>query len=214
METETTYRFDELSDSAKNYVREWFDVDVDLDYMVDDFKESMLSLGVTVDDVQYSISCSQGDGASWTGTMQIIPFLERLTPAHPLFAKGVVLVELIREGWVEDVVGIVRNSYYYYSHSGTMGVDGIRDFVVEEDKVEMKGGILQGGNVFELFDSIGGEFLLNYLQEAMLEEAKMHADKLFPALQTEYEWARSDERIAECAEINDWLFDENGKLVN
>lgn len=211
-QTITAYQFNELSDKAKDKVRDWFNTDVDLEYVLDNFKTDMRALDIHVEDIQYRLSYSQGDGASWTGTMAIIPFLERLAPDHPLFTKGVVLVELIREGWVDDKASISRASYFY-NHSGTMGMDTIEDAVINSGDATMKGGILQGANVFELFESIGGEQMLEEVQEAILEEAKSHADDLYKRLQEAYEWEISDEHIAECAEINEWLFDEEGNIL-
>ena len=51
--TITAYQFNELSDKAKDKVRDWFSQDVDLDYGVDDFKTQMKALDILVDDVQY-----------------------------------------------------------------------------------------------------------------------------------------------------------------
>jgi hypothetical protein len=214
MTTETTYKFADLSDKSKDKVREWFSADVDLEYALDDFKEDMLALDITVEDIQYRGFYSQGDGASWTGSVAIIPFLERLAPDHPLFTKGVVLVELIREGWVDDKASISRASYFY-NHSGTMGMDNIGYYIKNaDDPATIKGGILQGASVVELFESIGGEYFLEEVGTAILEDAKAHADKLYKDLESAYEWMLSDEHIAECAEFNEWLFDENGKLVD
>ena len=213
--TITAYQFNELSDKAKDKVRDWFSQNVDLDYVVDDFKTQMKALDILVDDVQYRGFNSQGDGASWTGTVDIIPFLERLAPDHTLFTKGVVLVELIREGWVAEFATVNRASYFY-NHSGTMGMDNIGYYLEAEEEADrkIKGGILQGANVRELFGSLGGEYFLEEVGTAILEDAKAQADKLYKDLESAYEWEISDEHIAECAEINEWLFDENGKIIN
>ena len=216
-QTITAYQFNELSDKAKDKVREMFYQEIDLSDVQDAFREEMQALGIYVEDIQYSIARGQGDGASWTGNVNIIPFLERLAPDNPMFTKGSMLVELIRDRWVSHVVSVSRNAFFY-NHSGTMRIDNIEHFKDQDHDthpaVRIRIGILQGASVHELFESIGGEDFLEEVGTAILKEAQAHANDLYKRLLADYEWYIGDEHIAECAEINEWLFDENGKLVN
>ena len=215
MPTEITtlaYKFDELSDKAKEKVREWFSPDIDLSYVVDDFKEKAKALGYRVDDVQYRISHSQGDGASWTGQVQLMPLIERIPPTDPNFGAYMVLLELMRNNCVDDFCAITRSSYFY-NHSGTMGVDEIHATGFYDEQTAIHEGILQGANVLELFEQVVTEDFLDTVQETILKAAQSFADDLYKALVEAYEWEISDEHIAECADINEWLFDENGKIV-
>ena len=212
-QTITAYQFNELSDKAKDKVRDWFSQDVDLEYVIDDFKEDMKALDIHVEDIQYRLAYSQGDGASWTGSMELIPFLERLKPEHPLFTRGVVLAELTRDGWVAEKAQVSRNGFWY-NHSGTMSLDGLGVSSFEGSDT-ISHGIMQGASVSELFDvALGDSGSWDDVHEALLEEAKSHADGLYKKLLEAYEWEISDEHIAECAEINEWLFDENGVFIN
>lgn len=217
MPTEITtlaYKFDELSDKAKDKVREWFNPDIDLSYVVDAFKEKGAELGYRVDDVQYRISHSQGDGASWTGLANIATFAARVPDSDPNYATYMVLTEMMREGWVDDHVTITRSSYFY-NHSGTMGIEGVmtRATGFYDEQSAISDGILQGASVMELFENVVTEDFLDTVQVDILKEAQSLADDLYKALVEAYEWEISDEHIAECAEINEWLFDENGKII-
>ena len=146
-QTITAYQFNELSDQAKDKVREWFIADGTdhIEYVLDDFKKQMLALDIHVQDIQYSVAYRQGDGASWTGSIHLIPFLERLKPDHPLFTRGVVLAELTRDGWVAENAQVSRNGFWY-NHSGTMSLDGLGlSSFDESDKISH--GIMQGASV-------------------------------------------------------------------
>jgi len=214
MPTEITtlaYKFDELSDKAKEKVREWFSPDIDLSYVVDDFKEKAKALGYRVDDVQYRISHSQGDGASWTGQVQLMPLIERIPPTDPNFGAYMVLLELMRNNCVDDFCAITRSSYFY-NHSGTMGIDSVSSGTYNDDE-ELTIGIMSGARINDLFEAVVTEDLLDKFHERVLREAQSFADDLHKALVEAYEWETSDEHIAECADINEWLFDENGKIV-
>lgn len=212
METQTTYKFDELSDKAKDKVRDWLCQDIDLSYVVDDHKEKGAELGFRLDDVQYRVSYSQGDGASWTGVVDIPAFAARVPDSDPNYAAYMVLIELLREGWVDDTVAITRASYFY-NHSGTMGVEEIHATGFHDEQSAIHEGILQGASVLELFENVVTEDFLETVQVDILKEAQSFADDLYRALVEAYEWETSDEHIAECADINEWLFDENGKIV-
>ena len=217
MPTEITtlaYKFNELDDRAKDKVREWFSPDIDLSYVVDDFKEKGAELGFRLDDVQYRVSYSQGDGASWTGQVNIAAFAARVPDSDPNYAAYMVLMEMMREGWVDDHGTITRSSYFY-NHSGTMGLEsvGVRSTGFYDEQSAIHEGILQGASVLELFENVVTEDFIDTVQSDILKAAQSFADDLYKALVEAYEWEISDEHIAECAEINEWLFDENGKIV-
>lgn len=76
----TVYKFDELSDSAKEKAREWFRGtdcqdfhDVHGESVIEDFCEIAGHLGfdISADDVEWSGFSSQGDGASFTGVFTL-----------------------------------------------------------------------------------------------------------------------------------------------
>jgi hypothetical protein len=213
METKTTYKFADLSDKAKDKVREMLAQDVDLDYVIDDFKGTGHALGYDIEDVQYRLSHSQGDGASWTGAVDIPAFAARVPDSDPNYAAYMVLIELMRDGWVDKKAAIMRSSYFY-NHSGTMGVESIHAEGFYDRDTTIYDGILQGANVLELFDNVVTEEFLDTVQVDILKEAQEFADKIYKALVVAYEWEIGDAHIAECAEINEWLFDENGKIIN
>lgn len=213
----TVYTFNELDDRAKDKVRSWFTQDVDLSYVVDNAKERGAEKGFIVEDVQYSLSYSQGDGASWTGSVNALQFIEQhIPPDHRLFARCVILAELIREGWAAILIPIDRRSYMY-SHSNTMATGDWHHVDPEDaedgEPLRISKGILEGADARELALSIGFGYLSYEIQEEALAAAKKFADEIYKDLREAYEWEISDEHIAECAEINDWQFDADGQLV-
>ena len=67
------YEYHELSDKAKDEVRisliqNWEEPEHIIEYA----KEEGVAHGFCIDDIRYSVGCGQGDGASWTGSINLI----------------------------------------------------------------------------------------------------------------------------------------------
>jgi len=73
-------------------------------------------------------------------------------------------------------------------------------------------GILAGASVYELYNSINGEYLLFELCELAFNHAKRYADEIYERLEADYDHYSSEEVFAETAEINEWDFDETGRM--
>jgi hypothetical protein len=169
--------------------------------------------GFNINEIQFSGFHSQGDGASWTGFVDLATFLAyHNKPDAADYAQYVVLAELIKDGWCEGHMVISRNGYYY-NHSGTMRSDGIDDRIhyAEDDSVVDRG-ILEGANVRELAKSIGTDELFNELDNWTLHKAQKYADEIYKQLRDEYDAYTSEERFKEVCDINGWRFDINGYL--
>lgn len=215
---QTVYTFDELSESAKDRARDWF-----RQFASDDFNESSAS-GVIEDcarhaalfgldirqrpvklmngstrmdpEVYYSGFCSQGDGASYSGSYSYhkgsVKAVESDAPSGE--GKGYVgnneLNRIVRElhaiqrRHFYQINAVVRAGRSRYSHSATMEID-----VERADERPMA----------------------DEDQEAVSECLKDFADYIYRQLEREYEYRQSDEVVDEDISANGYEFDEHGK---
>ena len=210
------YKYDELSDNAKDNVKtKYIAPNIDMDYVIDNAKHEGVERGFDIDDVSWSGFCSQGDGASWTGQVKLQTFLEHhLKENDPNYAKYTTLLMLIDDGWVENLISISRKSFMY-NHSNTMRID--QEFMgyvnATEEAVIGKDGPLQGANVLQLYEGLDIHSLLDDLYEWVLKEAKDYADEIYERLESEYDDLMSDQHISLTADANGWEFDETGRLI-
>ena len=177
-------------------------------------KEQAPARGFSINEVQFGGFHSQGDGASWTGYVDLADFIEyHNKPEATDFTQYVVLRELIKDGWCEEKVNINRHAFIY-SHSGGMVTEGIDDSIsyADDDSV-MDRGILEGANVKELANSIHTDELFNDLDGWVLSKARAYANEIYAQLEEEYDAYTSEERFKEVCDINGWRFDNNGNLI-
>jgi hypothetical protein len=177
-------------------------------------KEDGPARGFSIEEIQFSGFHSQGDGASWTGHIDLADFIEyHSKPEDADYAEHTILVELIKDGWCEEKVAISRSGFYY-NHSGMMRSAGIDDRIhyAEDDSV-MDRGILEGANVKELAKSIDTDYLFNQLDEWLLGKAQKYADGIYKQLREEYEHYTSEEYFIDICDINGWRFDQRGILI-
>jgi len=212
------YTFDQLNHYGKaNAMSRYNDAPDDwADEIIANAKRDGPARGFDVEDVAWSGFHSQGDGASWTGSIHIPTFIEyHNKPDSEDFSKYVVLAELIKDGWTEMRVEVARHGYYY-SHSNTMHVSDISDnfYNANDDATtRIDAGILEGADVYELIQSIGAHYMLDELQGWMESKAKQYADEIYKQLRDEYDAYTSEERFKDICDINDWRFDYNGYLI-
>lgn len=210
--------FEELSDKAKHHAIALYGEPPDDWYecVYDRFKEEGWAKGFRIDEIQSSGFWSQGDGASWTGCVYLISFIEHfVTHEHPEFSRYTVLLELMRNNWVDTSMGVLRKSFYY-NHSGTMSYDSIRCYASlgEDNGDVIEHGILQGASVHELDQAIDTERLVCELEEFAIRMAREYADEIYKALREEYEGYTSEDYFKELIYINGWRFNNKGELTD
>lgn len=210
-------KFHELNDKQKDKVR-YSDTlaphDGWWDFIYEDAIEKGVALGFHIERINFSGFYSQGDGASWVGSVDIVPWLEH---HKPKCAKAIILRELIEAPakWVSSITGINR-SYSNYCHENTM-YGGTLDYADPEHEK----GVLIGGTGMlarvpysELAENCRlVEDYFPELAEEILESAKDYARDIYKRLQDEYDYMSSDEYLAELCEANEYEFDEEGQLV-
>lgn len=209
-------KFTELTPKAKAYALDKYNNSEDYwyEHTLEQAKEDGLALGFHIDDISFSGFHSQGDGASWTGYINLGEYIDaNIKDDDPKHASYMVMRELIRNEWIERME--VDRPSFMYSHSGTMRNGGARDNaydVAADDLYFLDEGILKGASVYELYDSINGEYLLFELCELAFNHAKRYADEIYKKLEADYDHYSSEEVFAETAECNEWDFDETGRI--
>lgn len=215
--------YEDLSPKAKEKALMWFSSTLDSQWWEETYaqaKEDAKDKGFDIDDIRFSGFWSQGDGASWTGSVNLSQFLDHyLKDDHPAYGRYFTLQAIIDEGndWVEKIVNIERSGYHYV-HSNMMRIDSIDyggvDNLDEDDEERLQAdGPLQRANIYQLWQGIDGAALLDELGEWVLKEAMAIADEIYADLEAEYEHLTSEESLIEGAYSNGWRFDEDGKLL-
>jgi len=199
-------KFNDLSDTEKDEVRRQYEPDYEWwDYVYDNAKEDAHQYGFRIDDICFSGFYSQGDGASWTGSVDLVTWLEK---HRPDCIKATIMAELIAQGWVDSKANVIRlNSLHV--HSWNMQLDGATtywhgDCYNEEfaDKPVGGNGMMARASVKTLVENAD---LNTYYEEMMgdaLVSVRDYADEIYKRLRDEYEYLTSDEHIAEQFDIN------------
>lgn len=221
-ETEQTeFTYEELTPKAQEKALAWFGESLDHDWWdctYDNAKEDGKEKGFDIEDIRFSGFWSQGDGASWTGRVDLKQFLEHhLKEDHPDYSRYFVLQALLDEDWVHKHISVSRYGFHYV-HSNTMRLDSTDfsavDRLDETDEERLQAdGPLQRANVYQLWKGIDGEYLIEDLEQWIIEEAREFADKIYKDLEQEYDHLTSEESLIEGAYANGWRFDEDGRLV-
>jgi hypothetical protein len=211
-------KFTELTPNAKAYAMARYNESQDYWYetTIEQAKEDGKALGFEIDNIVFSGFHSQGDGASWTGQVDLGAYIDaNIKDDDPEHSRYMVMRELIRDNWIGHLE--VDRPSFIYSHSGTMKNGGARDHAYDEAELDeshcvLEKGILAGANVRELYMAINGEYLLFELCELAFNHAKRYADEIYKRLEADYDHYSSEEVFAETAEINDWDFDNTGRI--
>lgn len=219
--TQTEFIYEDLSPKAKERALMWFGELLDYEWWEHTYgcaKEDGKEKGFDIEDIRFSGFWSQGDGASWTGRVDLKQFLEHhLKEDNPDHHRYFVLQALLDEDWVEKYVTIERYGFHYV-HSQTMREGGVSlsplDGLDEDSEERLQAdGPLQRANVYQLHVGIDTDALVDDLLEWIIEEAKDFANKIYKDLETEHDHLTSEESLIEGAYANGWRFDEDGRLV-
>jgi hypothetical protein len=172
--------------------------------------------GMLVENIHYSGFYSQGDGASWTGRINLDDFIQHhVKPEHPDAGRYMALLALMQEEWI-SVRALIYTTSFMYVHSGGMRLEGVTitaDIDADDNDSVFRQGIFQGAGVNGVARAIDIESLVNDLEEWVLAEARSLADEIYVALRDEYEAYTSEETFNELIYINGWRFDSKGNLL-
>lgn len=210
------FKFEQLGPYGQQKARERYGAPPDdwAEEILAEARHDGVERGFNIANINWSGFHSQGDGASWVGHIDILPFLAyHNKPEHKDYAHYTILAELIKDGWLDKRASVERRAYYY-NHSGTMHVediDTIYHTLLTFNRIEK--GILEGANVQELWESIDGDYLLVQLQEWMQSEARKYADEVYAKLDKEYDAYTEEGYFEMLCDINEWRFDINGYIT-
>lgn len=224
--TITAYKYSELDGRAKEKAHEklveWITDHEWWQYVYEQAKEDGLAKGFNLDDIRFTGFWSQGDGAYWTGHVDMVEFVRlNLDEKSAYYASDVILVELWENGWIDRWLDIVNNSYRY-CHSSGMKIseylnNELQDLEPDDDNEHNKinKGVLQGASVWQLKESFPYdiEIRINEWCDEALEQARKFADEIYVKLEEEYNGLISEESLNEFADANEYLFDERGNII-
>lgn len=171
------------------------------DYIYADFVEYVEEKGIstTTGDMNFSGFWSQGDGASYKGTIHSSD-MKRFMDAHDLseqYESAYFFAQL-----EQLYVGINRTGTHY-CHSHTMRVD-LNDDVWDD--------FGEGSLRSEVYQVMQSDFNNNFesLEKRIEEICRGYADELYKRLEDEYDYLTSDEVVMEALEVNG-IFDQQNE---
>lgn len=204
----TEFTFAELSESAKEKAhQEWAQQDIGYEWWdstYDHWKDKLSDLGIEVDDIYFSGFCSQGDGACFTGRVRANEFIRaHATKENGLEVKYHALIEACDDSWCGNFS--LRHSGHYY-HSNSVDASDMEDC-----RYAPSTGFFSAMDDDMFADIVNG--LLDEFETFAMETCREYMDEIYNDLEEEYEYLTSMESFEELAEINEWLFNEDGEMI-
>lgn len=173
------------------------------DSVYEQFKENGVAKGFDLEHIYFSGFWSQGDGACWTGDVDVAAFINaNYDLTEP---KYNVLLALVKQ----DCVGsrIVISTSGRHCHEKTMHEGGLDFFGGLGGYLAMSEGVYKGALVDDLFEAIGGYDFLNEVCSDALQAAQDYAVDMYNALEEEYEHLTSEEQFIESCMCNEVDFE-------
>lgn len=193
--THTTYTFEELSEEAQQNAlekcRNWNAEDgFWSDCVIDDIKAIGELIGIDIEDVYFSGFSSQGDGAQFEGYYSYKKgCLKALKEYAPMEYDVHIIAKALQE--------LQRKNFYalsaYVKHRGHYNHEMCTDIQV------MSGNESMGGVNDDAWEGIK-ELLRDFMRW------------MYKRLESEYDYATSDEQVKEFLIINEMEFNEDGTI--
>ena len=221
IEQQYTYRqLLELKPEATEKIKEWWsnacwDDNYRSESVIECAKEDGHALGFVIDVIYWSGFWSQGDGACWTGQVDISKWLK----THCKDSIGLsAWVELIREGVIDKHISVGHVGRYYHENSMAFGyIEDNTDVFSREGDVMTTESIFQSmtiANVFDLIEASDFEYKTTEgIREAIIKSGQDFAQDIYRKLEKEYDYVMSEANLIEVCECNEWLFNAEGERV-
>lgn len=182
----------EFDQSQDELIDKYWDINVDHDwyqYTYDEYKIEMQTKGITVAEMNFTGFYCQGDGASFTGRVDMIQFLK----VHELEQRFMGATFFAGQGelWAEITRGSSR-----YSHENSVSVNLIIDSYnnYEDDSTRYQ--------VYETMQEVM-EHEVKDLETEVEDICKGYMQDLYSKLRDEYESLTSREAIWETIVLNE-----------
>ncbi len=189
------YKFEELSESAKKHaIEKYREGNLDYDWwqgVYENWTEILNNKGFDNVEMFFSGFSSQGDGACFTATIDLVNYLKakrkykQYKPILQNFSASIKLVHQAR---------------YYYSTSTNLEFEYSNENDTQDEFRKSMEEILE-------------KKFLDEIEEMILSDREDLGDKLYKDLEEEYEYLDSDEAIKETIENNNYTFDEDGEML-
>jgi len=159
-------------------------------FVEEEFIQNAESLGYQITKFNFDISNSQGRGASFDGSLDIIKFMEIVDVySYP------ELISAIKHGYVKEDVNIINNGFSnHYSHAKTRKMDNI-EIISDETR--------------QILD----EERITLIEERMEIQRLELCDELFKDLEYAYEHEFSKETLLGIFLDNGYKFDMEGNKI-
>ncbi len=195
-QTVTTFKFDELDDSAKEKARDWWrEASVGDDYwsehVLDECKTTIAKgLGLDIDAIYFSGFSSQGDGACFVGSWRArdvnLQAVNDYAPQDAELWKVACEFNRLAQLCPQASFSVEHSGRYCHEHSTEFSVD-----------------------LGELADE-WLDVLISRLEEEIIDVARDYMRYIYRRLEKEYEWYMSDEQVDESINANEYDFCEDG----
>jgi len=178
--------------TAELILNNYRDINVDFEwysYIIDNFCLDAQKIGfdIDIDTIQFSGFNCQGAGASFIGTVDILEYLKKTKQ----LTKYSALRRSIDKGYIDNTAEIDRSTSNY-CHENTCYFYDVE--------------------VFEDITSLVDIQLIN-LQNELKDKRIELCKELYKELSDNYDYLTSDEVIIKTLEINEYKFNEDGKIV-
>ena len=213
------YKYGELSEQSQQKAREWYIEGMDYEWWEGVYEMAIkdgYEKGFCIDKIYFSGFHSQGDGASWTGQVDVRQWLE----THYKDSIGLsAWCQLIQEDVVSKHIRVVANNSHY-CHESTMQFDDVADHTDEftDDWLMELPSIFKGMEVQHLFDIIATDHTClvkstEDITQAIAESGRDYAIDIYQRLKEEYEYLCSEEMMLDHFDANDYHFTNEGRLA-
>lgn len=202
-----TYSIQELSPGARKIVieaiqnsRSFTEQEVDLDWVIENETEDLMTLGLDNVEISFSGFWSQGDGASFTARVNDIPaFIKTIGIEEEILPKVLAAFEEVYE------MSIVRIDSRYV-HENT-----VRFEIEEMDDTELV--ILSGFGFGDITVDLNDTLEEIGLETKASSWVKSKCKEIYRTLEKAYYEEFSDEAAEKWADFMDLRFDEEGNEV-
>lgn len=149
-----------------------------------------------VEDIQYSGFASQGDGASWTGNVNLKKWCEKNSPEALPF---------VNDNEIETWAAVVRTDSHYV-HENTIRVEVIE----HATKVTYDSSPFEG-SLEEYYAHVEG--VVDDLVLEVTDAVKDFCREIYKELEEEYNYTQTDEYLMDLIEANQYDFTADGDLA-